>query len=436
MIWEGVFALGKILLAFGCMLTGMRLKLGIGASIFAGGLLLALLFGMGPLTWVGVAAKASVGWQCLSLALIVVLILMLSHVLERTGQSLKLMDALAGFLPSRRLRLIFFPVLIGLLPMPGGAAFSAPMVRQTGEPMGISQDEMALVNYWFRHVWELCWPLYPGIIMTAGLLNLPLSTVIMSTGMVSVAYFGLGWWFILRPMGPRLAALDAQAALNGQNGTTEEAPGRDLRLALGLGLPLIIAIVGSLVLEAAVSSLFPDASFELGIMGALLAAIVCVFVQNKAGMSFLWQSLMQKELRQTLVMVAAIFAFNAVMDEAGVVRELVKLGGGAALLTAAVFVPALVGMVAGVTMAFVGAAFPLMLGLLDQLGMQHQAMAWAMLALVSGFAGVMASPLHICLVMTCQYFGVNLPRFWRQVMPACLGLLLFGAAWFFVLRAL
>lgn len=436
MIWEGVFALGKILLAFSCMLTGMRLKLGIGASIFAGGLVLALLFGMDPVTWAGVAAKASVGWQCVSLAMIVVLILMLSHVLERTGQSLKLMDALAGFLPSRRLRLIFFPVLIGLLPMPGGAAFSAPMVRQTGEPLGISQDEMALVNYWFRHVWELSWPLYPGIIMTAGLLNLPLSTVIMSTGLGSVVFFGLGWWFILRPMGPRLAALDAQAALNGQSGTTEEAPGRDLRLALRLGLPLIIAIVGSLVLEAAVSALFPDASFELGIMGALLAAIVCVFAQNKAGMSFLWQSLMQKELRQTLVMVAAIFAFNAVMDEAGVVRELVKLGGGAALLTAAVFVPALVGMVAGVTMAFVGAAFPLMLGLLDQLGMQHQAMAWAMLALVSGFAGVMASPLHICLVMTCQYFGVDMTRFWRQVMPACLGLLAFGAGWFFVLRSL
>jgi len=436
MIWEGVFALGKILLAFGCMLTGMRLKLGIGASIFAGGLVLALLFGMGPLTWVGVAAKASVGWQCVSLALIVVLILMLSHVLERTGQSLKLMDALAGFLPSRRLRLIFFPVLIGLLPMPGGAAFSAPMVRQTGEPLGISQDEMALVNYWFRHVWELCWPLYPGIIMTAGLLNLPLSTVILSTGLGSVVFFGLGWWFILRPMGPRLAALDAQTAQAGRNGDAGETPKRDLRLAFRLGLPLIIAIVGSLVLEAAVSALFPNASFELGIMGALVAAIVCVFAQNKAGMSFLWQSLMQKELRQTLVMVAAIFAFNAVMDEAGVVRELVKLGGGAALLTAAVFVPALVGMVAGVTMAFVGAAFPLMLGLLDQLGMQHQAMAWAMLALVSGFAGVMASPLHICLVMTCQYFGVDMPRFWRQVMPACLGLLAFGAVWFFVLRAL
>jgi len=132
--------------------------------------------------------------------------------------------------------------------------------------------------------------------------------------------------------------------------------------------------------------------------------------------------------------VAAIFAINGVMEDAGVVREMVKLGGGAALVTAAVFVPALVGMVAGITIAFVGAAFPLMLGLLEQLHMQGEAMAWAMLALVSGFAGVMASPLHICFVMTCQYFGVDLPRSWRSVMLPCAALMAFGAVWFFVLR--
>lgn len=427
MVWEGVVALAKVLAVFAAMLAGMRLKFGIGPSILAGGFLMALIFGMGPVAWLSTAAQAAATWQCVSLAVIVVLILMLSHVLERTGQSLKLMEALTGYLPSRRLRLIFFPVLIGLLPMPGGAAFSAPMVRQTGEPLKLSTQELAMVNYWFRHVWELSWPLYPGIIMTAGLLNLPLSTVVLHTGLGTVWFFLLGWWFILRPMGPRLKALDLGPA---------EPPRRDARAVLRLGLPLLIAIVGSFVLEAGVSSLFPEASFELGIIGALLAAVVCVFVQNKAGASFLWQSLMQKELRQTLVMVAAIFAFNGVMENAGVVREMVKLGGGAALVTSAVFVPALVGMVAGITMAFVGAAFPLMLGLLDQLGMRDQAMAWAMLALVSGFAGVMASPLHICFVMTCQYFGVDLPKAWRAAAVPSLALLGFGVVWFFVLRAI
>ncbi|WP_243360430.1 DUF401 family protein [Fundidesulfovibrio terrae] len=436
MIWEGVWALCKVLAVFGCMLTGMRLKFGIGPSILAGGFILALLFGMGPSAWLKAAASSAITWDCLSLAMIVVLILMLSHVLERTGQSIRLMEALAGFLPSRRLRLIFFPVLIGLLPMPGGAAFSAPMVRQTGEPLGLTDPELALVNYWFRHVWELAWPLYPGIIMTAGLLGLPLSTVVAHTGLAAVFFAFLGWMFILRPLGPRLKALEELPAAgpSAGAGSAPVQPPRDIRLALRLGLPLIIAIAGSFGLETAIESSFPGVSFELGIMGALTAAIICVFVQNRADRSFLWQSLMQKELRQTLFLVGAIFAFNAVMEQAGVVREMVKLGGEAALVCAAVFVPALVGMVAGVTMAFVGASFPLMLGLLDQLGLQHQATAWAVLALVSGFAGVMASPLHICFVMCCQYFSVEMTRFWRVVLPPCALMLMFGFGWFFVLR--
>ena len=51
-------------------------------------------------------------------------------------------------------------------------------------------------------------------------------------------------------------------------------------------------------------------------------------------------------------------------------------------------------------------------------------------------AGVMASPLHICFVMTCQYFGVDLPKAWRAAAVPSLALLGFGVVWFFVLRAI
>lgn len=445
MVWEGVWALAKVLAVFGCMLAGMRARLGIGLSILAGGLLLAFFFGLGPGRWLTASVAAALSWQCVSLGIIVTLILMLSHVLERTGQSLALMDALTDFLPSRRLKLIFFPILIGLLPMPGGAAFSAPMVRQAGEPLGIPGEEMVLVNYWFRHVWEMCWPLYPGLIMTAALLDRPLPVILAHTAPASAAFFALGWWFILRPMGARLRSLDALDARDAREGGDEGRgggagalvrPRRDVRAALRLGLPLLLAIAGSFGLEPVFAAWWPGQASEAAIMAALGAAIACVFVQNRAGLAFLGKSLMQAELRQTLLMVAAVFAFNAVMEEASVVRELIKLGGGAALVTAAVFVPMLVGMVAGLTMAFVGAAFPLMLGLLEQLGLTPQAPAWAMLALVAGFSGVMASPLHICYVMTCQYFHVELTRTWRTAAVMSLCFLGFGAAWFFTLTAL
>ena len=133
---------------------------------------MGFLFGLGPVPLVKAGVLALTQEKFHFLIAIVGLILILSDAMERSGQSKRLMNALSGFLRSPRLRLVFFPALIGLLPMPGGAVFSAPMVKTVSEDMRISNSQRAVVNYWFRHVWELVWPLYPGIILTLGLANI------------------------------------------------------------------------------------------------------------------------------------------------------------------------------------------------------------------------------------------------------------------------
>jgi hypothetical protein len=145
----------KVLAAFALMLVGMRLKIGLALSIFSGGVFMGLVFGMGPVEISSTGLLALTREKFLFLLTIVGLIMILSDALERSGQSRRLMDALSGYLTSPRLRLIFFPALIGLLPMPGGAIFSAPMVKTMGEEMNMKGEDQAVINYWFRHVWEM-----------------------------------------------------------------------------------------------------------------------------------------------------------------------------------------------------------------------------------------------------------------------------------------
>ncbi len=57
------------------------------------------------------------------------------------------------------------PALIGMLPMPGGAIFSAPLVDSVDDNDELFSSEKAAVNYWFRHIWEYWWPMYPGVIL-------------------------------------------------------------------------------------------------------------------------------------------------------------------------------------------------------------------------------------------------------------------------------
>ena len=422
----GVLALIKVFATFACMLAGMRARLGIGWSILAGSLAMALMFGLSATDWLAAAAAGAGQAKCLLLAAIVVLVLMLSFWLEATGQTFRLMEALARYLPNPSLRLIFFPLLIGLLPMPGGAVFSAPMVKSAGEALGVKAREQALVNYWYRHVWEPGWPLYPGIILGAGLSGVPLTTFIGYTGVGTLAALGLGWWFLLRPLAGRYAD---------QPAPSKDAPGADMARALALASPLLVAIAGSFGLEFLLEDFFPDTSFEFGIIVSLLAALALTALQNRVGFSLVGQSLKQRELYETLVLVGAIFTMVEVMERAAVVPQLVSLGGGTALFMAAVFAPALVGMVAGITMAFVGSTFPLLLGLLPQLGLADQTMPFVTLAFFSGYTGVMLSPLHICFAMTCQYFDVGVAAMWKKVFPMGALLMLFGLAWFWLLRS-
>ena len=415
----------KVLFAFLLMLAGMRFKVGLGLSILAGGVVMGLMFGMAPLPILKAGALALTQEKFHFLLAIVGMILILSDAMERSGQSKRLMEALSGFLTSPRLRLVFFPALIGLLPMPGGAVFSAPMVKTVSEDMRISNSDRAVLNYWFRHVWELVWPLYPGIILTVALADIQIIDLISYTWPGCPAMLLIGWFFFLRP-----------GVLGASDIAMPELPaGRSKSAALREGLPLLTAIIGAIGLETAIAAFAPDVPFELGVVAALVGAVVCVMVQNtQLGMKFLRDVLTKKSLWSMVFVIVAIFVFKDIMQSAGVVEEMAsKAGGEAALFASAVFLPFLVGLVAGINVAFVGATFPLLLGILASLNMQDQTIPYLVLATFSGFTGVMISPIHICFILTCQYFRCDLTSTWRKLAVPCLLFLACGVTLFLVL---
>jgi len=76
-------------------------------------------------------------------------------------------------------------------------------------------------------------------------------------------------------------------------------------------------------------------------------------------------------------------------------------------------VPFLVGLLTGLTIAPVGITFPILMPLLQGAGrMEH-----FMLAYVGGYMGVMLSPVHLCLVLTREYYGADFWRTYRLVIP-------------------
>lgn len=419
--------LGKVLLAFGVMLLGLRLRRPLWLSVLAGSLVLAVSFGMGPVQWAAVAARSLVEPGTVFLVLIMALILFFSEVLEKSGQTRRLMRAATGFLGDPRFRLAFFPALVGFLPMPGGAVFSAPLVRDMADGLGLDRRDTALVNYWFRHLWELCWPLYPGIILASSLAGVPLVSLVAATSPCVLLCALLGWAFIMRPAVAHLAGAP-QGPL----------PARNWRAALREGLPMLIAIGCGLGFELGMSLFAPGLPFELGIMAALVLATACSLAQNRVGPGFVAGVLAHRELYSLVALVVSVLVFKDVLRASGAVEELAaQTAGPGALFALTLALPLFVGLISGITVAFVGATVPIILGVIhsaDPAG--SQLLPHLTLALFAGFTGVMVSPLHVCFVLSCQFFGADLGRAWRRLLVPCALLLACGVGWFFVLSIL
>lgn len=423
-MFTGLLPFIKILLAFTVMLVGMRRKVGLGLSIFLGALVLAVLSGLGPSVIGKLTVTALIQEKFLFLLGIVGLILILSDGLEKTGQSKRLMDGLSGYLTNPRLRLIFFPALIGLLPMPGGAVFSAPMVKTISENMSLSQEQKAAINYWFRHVWEMAWPLYPGIILTVALADIPISALISKTWPGVIGMFGFGYIFLLRAKVLKIDPVEKQVEIK---------QGKKM-VVLRESLPLLVAIGGAVGLEWILAGWFHHIAFEWGVLAALAGAVVTVMVQNRLKLDFIVASLKKKSLWTMLSVIAAVFVFKESMAAAKIVEEMAASAGGTvALFAAAVFLPFLVGMIAGINVAFVGATFPLLIGLLHTLNMESQMIAYLVLASFAGFTGVLISPIHICFVLTCDFFQADIVKTWRSIFLPTFGFSMVGVMMFFLL---
>ena len=80
--------------------------------------------------------------------------------------------------------------------------------------------------------------------------------------------------------------------------------------------------------------------------------------------------------------------------------------------------PLLIGLATGISMAFVGVALPL---LLPYIVLDSDISGSALLlAFTSGMMGILVSPLHLCLILSSEYFKANLAKVYRYVLPPVL----------------
>jgi hypothetical protein len=411
-------------MVFILVLICIRKKLSLGNAFILGAIFLSVLFGLKPLAMLKSMVASIIDPKTLSIAGIVSLILILSNSMEMAGQMQRLLDSFRGLVSSPRLNLAILPALIGLLPMPGGAAFSAPMVKELGTQSKLSGAQLSFVNYWFRHIWEHWWPLYPGILLTTVITDLSLAFIML----LMCPFTFLAVWLGYR------ALKDSELA--GQ--VAEGQPHSPLKPFLKELIPIIIAIVPGLAMGIVFSTVFPTfpISKEIGLILALCMAVGWVWYENGTSKSGIWSTLLNPRLLKMMYMIAAILIFKGILANSNaadaVGRDLVQMR--VPLMLIVIALPFLVGMSGGIVIAFVGSTLPILIPLIHSFGEAAFLPAYVMLVLASGFTGVMLSPLHLCFLLSNEHFGVSIRSVYKHLWWPCVSLVAASIIYFAILH--
>lgn len=397
-------------------------------SLFIGSLALALMAGMTPLAWLIGALHSLINPQTLILAAIVGLILVMSRLMEDSGHMKRFVESFARLSRDARIVSSAMPALIGLLPMPGGALFSAPLVETSFQDRSVSREEKTALNYWFRHVWEYWWPLYPGVVLAIALLEVDISRYMVFMAPLTLISVLVGIVIILRPLGRMTIQHDSRKTWP------------EVRHFLFEMMPILIVILVILFIGALrrVLGLF-DIHFSMiggsAILPGLLAAILWVCVVDKVPLNSFKQALTGKGILPLIFLIFSIMIFKGIMTESRIVIEIRNelTAYNIPVLVVIMLMPFISGFVTGIAIGFVGTSFPLIIPLFHN-GQHMDYMFFAALAFTFGYMGMMLSPVHLCLLVTKDYYKASLLKSYRYIVPPVAAVLFIVVLLFFTIK--
>ncbi len=394
-----------LLVSIVVILVLLRFKLHPGGAVFCGSILLSLLV-LPPAETPRLLFQAATDIQTLRLLAIVICALMMSHLMEKRGMLTRLANALEGIGP--KLAIHVAPIAIGLMPLPGGAVVSAAAVKDLVRRLHLSPIQATYINFWFRHLCEFGTPVYPGVIMAGIILSVPLSFMLLHLApiwMLMVLFGGIVSWRILRQV--------PAPEISDKHG--ESIPRELFRSAWPVLFMFVLVLAG---LDAAPS---------------FLLTVVALVIQQRMSRKEVLAGLKYGLGPKILFLLYSVMLYKYVLDVSGAANALFAdmQAAGLSHVVILMVLPFLIGFSTGLSSAMVGISIPLLVPFLVS-GGTVDGVALT-LAYGAGGLGYMLSPLHLCLVLSAEYFHARLESVYRLLVPPAVAILVTLAAFYFLL---
>lgn len=387
----------KFLLLVVLLILLLRWKVDLSLAVFIITLLTVALFGVnlldaGRSAWAGVIDR-----ETLALFLIIVLVQYIGAVQKSRRMYDRLIDSLNTMIRDKRLVAMVSPAIIGFLPMPGGALLSAPLVQVSTDRMKLKPAFNAFLNFWFRHDWELIWPLYAGLLLFQTMSRIPMRRIILFQLPFSILHIVMG--------------LAVSFLYFHRHGITRERPGPSNGIHATLrdffsGTWPILSVI--LLFFIKLRPLLP-----LPLHWALLLVAAVLSAWKKVGPREMGTIVFGKATIRSLLVIAAVIVFQRVLQISSAFDALKTMHVSLGLVVLFIFLVSFsVAFLTGVNTAYIAIAFPVLMPLIQHMPNYFYL---ALYIYVIGYAGILVSPLHLCLVLTNEYFEAPLLEVYRYM---------------------
>jgi len=398
-----------VILAFIVILILIRRKVNFGLSLILGSLLVGVfsLQIIAPVDIPKAMIEASIYsfetqrimTETLELAFLMTLIFVLAKTMQETGAITKLIDSLRTFFSKGGI-LAIIPAVYGLMPVPGGALFSAPLIDKEGDKYALKSNQKNFLNIWFRHIWFPIYPISSAMILICSVKfsGVPIQMLMLANIPSFLGILLIGFFYLRRCT--RNTPHIAHAANREYHG---------LVFVLPPILPLLFYPLKFLGLSE-------TRCFLLGVSVSIVLLYLLLHVDTKTYLGIVKKSF-------TWNLAIAIFGIM-------ILREMIRISQIHVLITETmqnlafpallivILIPLFLGALTGYNLGAVALSYPLVESFFTFTGIQL--LGLTSILFMSSLLGYLISPIHLCNVLSSEYLKTDTTRMYKMFLPAVL----------------
>ena len=363
----------SFIIIIGIVLALSKFELGIVLTIGAVGF--AILAGVDILqTLINVLTNPSI----LLLIIIMTLLPILGGIMEESGLMIEMIQKMRI---SKKSSLMMIPALFGLLPVPGGALMSAPIVQQIDSD-GDANVKVS-INIWYRHMLIIVYPLSSSLLIVSILTGINLYILVVSLIPGLIIMWLIGYITLVKNVSP-----------------FSEQGERDLKRAFHNIIPILIAPVLDFIGRTFLDFSVPEIFLFIGLMFSTWLALRF----GKMKFSSIKSISKKMKIWRYPLIIFSMFLFLEVFILSGAPEEIASLDLSLFLLILLGF---FLGFATGRIQLPVSIVIPIYLAQFTGTTMPLLDFVFIFTSLSLGY---LITPIHPCVAYSTEYFATKFTK--------------------------